>query len=214
MNASGYTRILVIILAALALAACPGKKNKKHDDDGGSVPPPSPSYYVNASTGSNANAGTQAAPFKTITHAMTVATASGSTVHVAAGLYDDLNNVETFPIMVPAGVLLIGDEPNKGAGSVETEIRGGGQVPSFPVGTSAAVVPGAGSTIAGFKITNTDSAAQSGRHGVFFSNNTVTLRNNTVTANVYGVYIDASTNHVITGNRIDFNANGLGFING
>jgi len=216
MNASGYTRILVIILAALALAACPGKKNKKHDDDGGAtVPPPSPTYYVNATTGVDTNPGTLAAPFKTITKAMGVATTSGSTVQVAPGQYDTLNNFgESFPIMVPAGVLLIGDEPNKGAGSAETKIQGGGQVPSFPVGTSAAVVPGAGSTIAGFKITNDDSAASSGRHGVFFSNNSVTLRKNTVTANVVGVYIDATTNHVITGNRIDSNATGLGFIKG
>src|SRR6267378_1737277 len=119
MSTSAYTRLSVIILAALALAACPGKK----------VAPSI--YYVNASTGSDTNNnGTQSSsPFKTIRKAMSVATRSGTTVQVAAGLYDVANG-ETFPITVPAGVLLIGDEVNKGAG---VTIRGGDQLPSpFP----------------------------------------------------------------------------------
>src|SRR5437763_275909 len=50
MNTSAYTRISVIILAALALAACPGKKVKHHDDDeGGNAA--APNFYVNALTG-------------------------------------------------------------------------------------------------------------------------------------------------------------------
>src|SRR5207302_11244620 len=69
----------------------------------------------------------QTSPFKTITKAMTVAT-SGSTVQVAPGIYDTLNNNETFPIVVPAGVLLIAEsEVNKDAGS--STIFGGGSAP-------------------------------------------------------------------------------------
>jgi len=181
--------------------------------------------------GSDANPGTQALPFKTITHALTVAT-SGSTVQAKPGVYDTLNNGETFPIVVPAGVLLIGDEATYGAGVAgvagsDTTIVGGGQVPAFPAGTSAAVQPGTGSTIAGFTITN-NNPALSGRYGVFLNNSTVTLRNNTVTGatHVVGVYVAddggtpavPSTNHVITGNRIVDNGpssgEGLAFING
>ena len=49
MSTSAYTRIPVIripviILAALALAACPGKKNKHHDDENGNVA--APNFYV------------------------------------------------------------------------------------------------------------------------------------------------------------------------
>src|SRR3989441_8703545 len=107
MSTSAYTRIPVIILAALALAACPFKKDKKHDE--------TPAvYYVSASVGSDTNPGTQNSKFKRITHAMTVATRSGTTVHVAPGTY---SSDEIFPIIVPAGVLLIGDETNKGGGS-------------------------------------------------------------------------------------------------
>ena len=224
MSTSAYTRILVVILAALALAACPGKKDKHHDDDeGGNAA--APNFYVNAPAGSDTNRGTQASPFKTITHAMSLSK-SGSTVQVAPGTYDVANG-EIFPITVPAGVLLIGDETNKGGGSTPTSIVGGGQVPAFPAGTSAAVQPGTGSTIAGFTITN-NNPALSGRYGVFLNNSTVTLRNNTVTGatHVVGVYVaddggtppTPSTNHVITGNRIVDNApssgEGLAFISG
>src|SRR5207249_6457080 len=131
-------------LAALALAACPGKKNKHHDDENGNVA--APNFYVNAPAGSDTNRGTQTSPFKTITHAMSLSK-SGSTVQVAPGTYDAPND-EIFPITVPAGVLLIGDETHKGGGSTPTSIVGGGQVPASPVGTSAALLPGTGSTIA------------------------------------------------------------------
>jgi Protein of unknown function (DUF1565) len=191
MSTSAYTRILVVILAALALAACPGKKGKHNDDP--------EIYYVSAS-GSDNNPGTQASPFKTITHALRVATRSGSTVRVAPGAYNAVNG-ETFPIMVPAGVLLIGDETSKGGGT--SIVGGGGQAPGATAGYGVALLAGAGSTIAGFTITN-DNSALSGRYGVFLNNSSVTLRNNTVTGATHkaGIYVDASTSHMITGNRI------------
>src|SRR5437879_2400919 len=132
MSTSAYTRILVVILAALALAACPGKKDKHHDDDedGNAA---APNFYVNAPTGSDTNRGTQASPFKTITHAMSLSK-SGSTVQVAPGTYDVANR-EIFPITVPAGVLLIGDEFNKGGGISPTSIVGGGLAPGSVAGT-------------------------------------------------------------------------------
>jgi len=114
--------------------------------------------------------------------------------------------------VVPAGVLLIGDETNKGGGSSPTTIFGGGSAPAFP-GVSVALLPGAGSTIAGFTITN---ASGNFHDGLILSNSSVILRNNTITGESrYGVNVDASTNHVITGNQILNNpGSGLGFING
>jgi hypothetical protein len=202
MSASAYGRIPVIIFAALALAACPWKKENKQEegqhDDGPSI------YYVSASAGLDTNPGTQNSPFKTITHAMSVATRSSSTVHVAPGTYDTPGNNEVFPITVPAGVLLIGDETNKGGGNTPTSIVGGGLAPGAAAGSiGVALLPGTGSTIAGFTITN-NSTSFTARRGLILSNSTVTLRNNTVTGATHqvGVYIDASTNHVITGNQI------------
>src|SRR5437660_5085146 len=60
MSTSAYTRILVVTLAALALAACPGKKGKKPDE--------TPAVYYVSPTGSDTNPGTQGSQFKTITH--------------------------------------------------------------------------------------------------------------------------------------------------
>src|SRR5438309_3901652 len=215
MSASAYGRIPVIIFAALALAACPWKKHK-HDDDERAGPS---IHYVSAPAGLDTNPGTQSLPFKTITHAMSVATRRGSTVHVAHGVYDTPGNNEVFPITVPAGVLLIGDETNKGGGSTPTSIVGGGLAPGFPATVGVALLPGTGSTIAGFTITNNSSFTD--LRGLILSNSTVTLRNNTVTGATHkvGVYIDASTNHVITGNLIVDNGgssmgSGLAFING
>jgi len=198
MSTSAYGRIPVIILAALALAACPGKKKPPES----TVPPAQTIFYVSTS-GSDTNPGTQSSQFKTITHAMTKATRSGSTVYAAVGTYDVANG-ETFPITVPAGVLLIGDEANKGGGGSPTRIVGGGLAPgSAPGNVGVAVLPGTGSTIAGFTITNSNGSFAE-RRGLILANSTVTLRNNTVTGATHkaGVYIDASTNHMITGNRI------------
>jgi hypothetical protein len=217
MSASAYTRIPVIIFAALALAACPWKKHKHHDDDEAARPA---IYYVSAA-GADANPGTQSLPFKTITHAMSVATTSGSTVHVSPGTYDTPGNNEVFPITVPAGVLLIGDETNKGGGNTPTSIVGGGLAPGAAAGSiGVALLPGMGSTIAGFTITNANGSFTE-RRGLILRNSTVTLRNNTVTGATHkvGVYIDVSTNHAITGNQIVDNGgsgmgSGLAFVTG
>jgi len=186
------------------------------------VPAASPIFFVNASSmgpdaGLDANPGTRALPFKTITFAMTQAT-SGATVQALPGIYDTLNNQETFPIVVPEGVLLIGDEANKGVG---TSIYGGGLAPgSAPGMAGVALLPGTGSTIAGFTITNDDPSFAI-RRGLMLGNSNVTLRNNTVTGafHAVGVNVDVSTNHVITGNRIVRNGGtsagvGLAFMSG
>ncbi|HMH17888.1 MAG TPA: DUF1565 domain-containing protein [Burkholderiales bacterium] len=222
MNTFARTRIPVVILAALALAACP--MDKKHHDDPPPVvsapPPPSPTLFVNASTvGTDMGVddinqpGTQAKPFKTITYAMTRATTSGTTVQVKPGVYD-VPNGETFPITIPAGVLLIGDEANKGdLANNPTQILGSGPAPAGFVTQGVAVLPGAGSTIAGFTITH-DSSAHSG-DALLLINSNVTLRNNTVTGGSRAaVEFDAATNHVVTGNRIVSNSTGLFFSNG
>src|SRR6266446_2272161 len=192
MSTSAYTRILVVILAALALAACPGKKGKKPDE--------TPAVYYVSPAGSDGNPGTRSSPFKTISYALRVATRSGTTVQVDPGTYNVANS-ETFPITVPAGVLLIGNETSKGGGT--SIVGGGGQAPGATAGFGVAILPRAGSTIAGFTITN-DNPALSGRYGLFLNNSSVTLRNNTVTGATHkvGIYVDASTDHVITGNHI------------
>lgn len=213
------TRIVGVVLWALLLSACPLQKEKvKPPVQPPVVPPPVvlTTLYVNAASGSDANSGAQTTPLKTLTKAMHLAT-SGSTIQVAPGLYDVAHNAETFPISLPGGVQLLGDEVNKGGGSSPTSIVGGGLAPGATAGTvGVTLLAGQGSTVAGFTITD-DNGTFTERRGLILSNNTVTLRNNTVTGATQsvGVYVGASTGHVITGNKIVNNqGSGLGFIEG
>lgn len=165
-------------------------------------PPPAPSfrYYVDADTGVDANAGTEKSPFQTITKALSVAVA-GEWISVAPGSYDGTNG-EAFPLMVPAGVGLVGDEATKGFGGIQaTAIIGTGGV---------VLAPGDDSTIAGFLIRT--SAAAGPATGVDIAASRVTLRNNTIVTNdTYGVHVRAaSAGHAITGNDITDNGPAAG----
>jgi parallel beta-helix repeat protein len=78
--------------------------------------------YVNSATGKDTAAnGTIAAPYKTITFALSKATA-GTVVQVAPGNYSK-DSGETFPLVLNSGVTLQGNESNKGEGIL---ISGGG----------------------------------------------------------------------------------------
>src|ERR687885_79121 len=70
--------------------------------------------YVNPQTGKDAGAGNSQSPFKTLTRALAAAS-TGTTIQLAAGTYNAAGG-EVFPLVVPAGVMLLGDEPSKGKG--------------------------------------------------------------------------------------------------
>ena len=78
--------------------------------------------YVNPQTGSDAAAGSQSAPFKTIARAISRA-ASGTVIQLAAGTYSAASG-EQFPLEIPSGVKVIGNEANKGSGTL---IQGSGK---------------------------------------------------------------------------------------
>lgn len=160
--------------------------------------------YVDAAAGLDTNAGTSAAPFKTITKAMGAA-ASGQTVQVREGTYSATNG-ETFPIKVPAGVSLIGDEIARGSrtNGQSTVITGAG---NSVVGGVAAVEPGAGATVAGFTITGVGAGASA----VAVAADNVVLRNNTISGSSgYGVYVGARNTAILL-NALTGNADGLYF---
>jgi hypothetical protein len=147
-------------------------------------------YFVNASTGNDSNPGTSASPFKTITHALSLAV-SRDTVFVKPGNY---SVGETFPLQVPAGVNLIGDEPNRGASA------------TGPVKIVGGVTMGAGSTLAGFIVT-------SAGNGVTLSTAEVVVRNNTISLNSSsGINVSGSTGHLILLNTIINNNEGILYI--
>ncbi len=135
--------------------------------------------YVDASRGSDSSGtGTPDHPYKTITMGLGAAMGAAlpgrsvdtKTVLAAAGTYD-ASNGETFPIVVPAAVIL------RGAGSNSTVISGGGAYTSASIGaTNVGVVPGNASETGQVKIVNP------GGHGVLAESVVASLLNSTVTA--------------------------------
>ncbi len=118
-----------------------------------------------------------------------------TTVQVNPGTYDVANG-ETFPLALPAGVAFIGDEAQKGNDSTAPVfIRGGGWTTGS---TWVGVIPGSGSTIAGFEITapfpaDASSASPEGIVlGIYFGGGSAKIESNVVTANIYGVELDTS----------------------
>jgi hypothetical protein len=157
-------------------------------------------YFVNASGGMDLiNPGTSAAPFKSITKGLSLAIA-GDTVQVAPGLYDAAHNVETFPLMVPAGVNLRGDPASRGAPDITT-ING------------SITMAGEGSQLDGFSVIGATVATA---NGVTISNNTMTgvgtcltvkasvlVELNTISQCGWGVSLDSpSSSASLSGNLI------------
>lgn len=77
-------------------------------------------FYVNPTNGNDSDAGTLEAPFKTLTEALAKST-SGTTIKLANGSYTETSE-EKFPLVVKAGVTLVGDEATKGKAII---IQGG-----------------------------------------------------------------------------------------
>jgi hypothetical protein len=175
--------------------------------------------FVSATAGNDATgSGNCAAPYKTISKAV-VGTTNGAVIRAAPGTYNTALG-ETFPINLPAGVSLIGDEANRGQGTTGTKIIGDGLLAfaGQDCGTyRTTVYAGANSTIAGFELTNPVNLTV--RMTLVVRTDGVTIRNNTVTGLTSGesaIYVcNNSVNQVITGNRIVNNLGvGLGFIGG
>jgi parallel beta-helix repeat protein len=78
-------------------------------------------FYVNPTTGNDSNAGSLEAPFQTLTAALVKST-TGTTIKLANGSYTGTSG-EKFPLVVKAGVTLVGDEGTKGKAII---IQGGG----------------------------------------------------------------------------------------
>ncbi|MFN2547033.1 MAG: DUF1565 domain-containing protein [Myxococcales bacterium] len=138
-------------------------------------------------SGADTNPGTSASPFRTITKGLSVS-ASGDTVYVLPNA-TAYSAGETFPLAVPAGVNLIGDEANRGSGATPTAIIGCGNVVSLG---NAAVTLAAGSTLGGFAVT-----CNAGGGMVVLQGNGATLRNSNLIngTSIYGAYVAGGTSN-------------------
>lgn len=129
--------------------------------------------YVNPVTGNDAQAGSRSSPFKSITRALKVVTVPGI-IQLAPGTYSAASG-EVFPLVIPAGLLVVGNEVNKGQGIV---ISGSGeyQSPSFGVQNITLLLLGDASLLG---VTVTNSAVKG--TGIWIESTAPTLANNTLT---------------------------------
>ncbi len=159
--------------------------------------------YVNPAIGNNTNPGTQQAPFKTITQALKVASPN-TTIQLAEGKYS-AENGETFPLTVPFGVKVIGNEANKGSNIL---IEGSGNYLSRTfAGQNVTFVMLDSAELRGVTVTNPASRGS----GVWAESTTPTIANCTfINCKREGVFATGDANPTITGNVFTENAaNGM-----
>ncbi|MCC5635840.1 DUF1565 domain-containing protein [Nostoc sp. CHAB 5844] len=151
--------------------------------------------YVNPATGQdNASAGaTEAAPYKTISFALTQAQ-SGTIIRLAPATYNQEAG-ETFPLLLKSGVTLQGDESTKGQGII---ITGAGFYTSRTFARQEITILADNNTaIAGVTVTN---PTQRGT-GIWVESTNPTIQNSTFTGNGReGVFVTGTGNPKIEGN--------------
>jgi uncharacterized protein DUF1565 len=113
---SGIGRTLFLAVAVAAIALVVGSTACTRRGGNGLPPAPTPTpitgYFVDPVKGKDTNNGSQTAPFKTITHALAMvkkSTAAPLTVMLSPGVYTH-NSGETFPLVIPTGVSLTGND--------------------------------------------------------------------------------------------------------
>ncbi|MEZ2345140.1 DUF1565 domain-containing protein, partial [Microcoleus sp.] len=106
--------------------------------------------YVNSATGSDAAAGSQSAPLKTIARAIGIAP-YGAIVQLASGTYSAASG-EQFPLDIPSGIKIIGNESNKGSSII---IQGSGKfVSPSAAGQNVTILLGTDAELRGVTVIN------------------------------------------------------------
>lgn len=161
-------------------------------------------FYVNPTTGSDsADAGSQAKPFKTIAYAIKKAS-SDTTIQLATGNYTAATG-EIFPLSIPAGVKVVGNETNKGNGIF---IQGSGTYtsPTF-AGQNVTFVMANTAYLGGVTVSNVATRGTA----VWIESTNPTVANCTFTKNKReGVFATGTANPTIVGNVfLENDANGV-----
>jgi hypothetical protein len=128
--------------------------------------------YVNPVSGNDAHSGSQLNPYKSLSCALRETTIP-TIIHLAPGTYSTATG-EEFPIVIPAGVMVVGNEVAKGKGIV---ISGSGeyQSPSFGVQNVTFLLLN-DTQLRGLTVTNPTSKGT----GVWIESTSATLSNNTL----------------------------------
>lgn len=195
----GSFGLLALLGLGLVVPAC----NYGYNNGGGGYYTGPLSWYVDPVLGADGTGnGSPAYPFKTIRVAL-LNSIAGDTIFLANGNYNasDAADPEVFPIVVTAGVSIVGNPSSNGTGIV---IQGsgnysvtGGSRTSPPV--SAAVVMQNNAQLSGVTVT------ASGGTGVIFDNTSAILMNCTLTGNATGIQVFQAASPTINANVITSN---------
>ncbi|MEH1940605.1 MAG: DUF1565 domain-containing protein [Nostoc sp.] len=128
--------------------------------------------YVNPMTGNDTNTGSRLSPFKSLTRALKV-TKITTKIHLELGTYSTASG-EVFPLVIPGGATVVGNEANKGAGII---ISGSGeyQSPSFGIQNITFLLVDNASLL-GVTVTNPSAKGT----GIWIESAAPTLANNTL----------------------------------
>ncbi len=159
--------------------------------------------YVNPNTGSDSNSGSQQSQLKTITQALKQS-ASGTKIQLAEGRYNATSG-ENFPLIVPFGVTIIGNENHKGDSIL---IDGSGRYLSRTfAGQNVTFVLSNAARLRGVTVTNLSSRGTA----VWIESSSPVVANCTfINSQREGVFVSGNANPVIKDNIFTQNsANGI-----
>ncbi|MBD2042555.1 DUF1565 domain-containing protein [Microcoleus sp. FACHB-672] len=165
-----------------------------------------PTLYVNPAGGNDSAAGTQSAPLKTLSKALKQAP-TGTTVQLAAGAYRAAGG-EVFPLLIPSGVTVVGNEAKKGS---DILIEGSGvyKSPTFSDQNITLRLENQ-AQLRGVTVTNSASRGT----GVWVESTNPTIANNTFTNCAReGVYATGTAQPLVIDNIFVQNiGNGISFV--
>ena len=162
-------------------------------------------FYVNPVNGNDAGVGTEAAPFKTISHAIAQA-GPNSTIQLSPGTYSSATG-ERFPLQLKSGLTLLGNGANQGSGIL---IKGGGDFVSPTWARQNVIIRAAdGAKVIGLTLSNANVRGSA----VWVETGTPLIAQNTFRDNHReGVFVAASATPEIRNNRFEQNGgNGVAF---
>jgi hypothetical protein len=156
--------------------------------------------YVNPVVGNDSDSGTRLNPYKTLTRALRETTTSNKIIWLAAGTYSTASG-EVFPLIIPSGVMVVGNEATKGQGIV---ISGSGEYQSSSFGVqNITLLLLSESQLMGVTITNATTKGT----GVWIEASASTLANNTlIDCGREGVFVSDTAQPTIVDNVFVRNA--------
>ncbi|MGE5660443.1 MAG: DUF1565 domain-containing protein [Actinomycetota bacterium] len=155
--------------------------------------------YVNPTHGNDSASGNQSDPFQTITQALTQAQ-PGTTIQLTPGTYSPESG-EAFPLFIPSGVRVLGNESNKGSNIL---IQGSGKfVSPSAAGQNITLLLADRAELHGVTVTNPETRGT----GVWIESTSPIVTNCTFTnCKREGIFVTGNANPTIVENVLVSNA--------